>query len=46
MRRARVGGSSLVPVPVRDSGDPGRGASAFGPVAWGHFVRAYRSTST
>ncbi|MFD9319884.1 DUF397 domain-containing protein [Streptomyces sp. NPDC060053] len=33
-------------VPVRDSKDPGRGVLAFGPVAWGHFVRAYRSTST
>ncbi|MGW0871964.1 DUF397 domain-containing protein [Streptomyces zaehneri] len=33
-------------VPVRDSKDPGRGVLVFGPVAWGHFVRAYRSTST
>ncbi|MFD9390598.1 DUF397 domain-containing protein [Streptomyces sp. NPDC060000] len=32
-------------VPVRDSKDPGRGVLAFGPVAWGHFVGAYRSTS-
>ncbi|MFF1441179.1 DUF397 domain-containing protein [Streptomyces sp. NPDC058295] len=33
-------------VPVRDSKDPGRGVLAFGPDAWGHFVRAYRSRST
>ncbi|MEU5767956.1 DUF397 domain-containing protein [Streptomyces asoensis] len=33
-------------VPVRDSKDPGRGVLVFGPRAWGHFVRAYRSTST
>ncbi|WP_333738102.1 DUF397 domain-containing protein [Streptomyces sp. IBSBF 2806] len=32
-------------VPVRDSKDPGRGVLVFGPAAWAHFVRAYRSTS-
>ncbi|MFD9429955.1 DUF397 domain-containing protein [Streptomyces sp. NPDC060002] len=32
-------------VPVRDSKDPARGALLFGADAWGHFVRAYRSTS-
>ncbi|MEU9267916.1 DUF397 domain-containing protein [Streptomyces sp. NPDC048251] len=33
-------------VPVRDSKDPGRGVLVFGSVAWGRFVRVYRSTST
>ncbi|MFH0175844.1 DUF397 domain-containing protein [Streptomyces cacaoi] len=33
-------------VPVRDSKDPARGVLAFGTDAWGHFVRAYKSTLT